>query len=211
MADPILYGPGYSTFVRASRLALEEKGAAYEFEEFDFLQGMPAEQLERHPFGKVPAFQHDDFKLYETCAILRYVDEAFPGPSLQPDTPRQRARMTQIISIIDGYGYGPIVGDIVIQRVVMPMLGQDSDEDVIRSALPKAEKAIQVLEAFLGEHSHLASDGMSLADLHFVPIYDYLSQTPDGDPILDRAPRLAEWWGKMSARDSVVRTKPSLG
>ena len=137
MTDPILYGPGYSTYVRSSRLALEEKGVHYQFEEFDFFQGMPAEQLERHPFGKVPAFQHDDFQLYETTAILRYVDEAFPGPSLQPETPRQRARMTQILSIIDGYGYGPMIGDIVIQRVVMPMMGNESDEAAISAALPK--------------------------------------------------------------------------
>ena len=211
MTDPILYGPGYSTYVRSSRLALAEKGVHYEFEEFDFLQGMPAAQLERHPFGKVPAFRHDDFELYETAAIMRYVDEAFPGPSLQPETPRQRARMTQVMGIIDGYGYPSMITDVVIQRVVLPMLGQDSNEETIQAALPRAEKCIQVLEGFLGEHSYLASDTLSLADLHLVPIYDYFNSTPDGDPILEKAPRLSEWWQTMSSLQSVVYTKPNLG
>lgn len=211
MTDPILYGPGYSTYVRSVRLALAEKGVHYQFEEFDFFQGMPAEQLARHPFGKVPAFRHDDFQLYETPAITRYVDEAFPGPSLQPETPRQRARMTQVIGILDGYGYGPIISDIVIQRVVMPMMGQDSNEETIQAALPKAEKCIQVLEGFLDEHSYLASESVSLADLHLIPIYDYFSSTPDGDPILAKAPKLAQWWSTVSALESVTYTKPSLG
>ena len=45
MADPIVYGPGYSSYVRTVRLALEEKGVAYRLEEFDFIQsGMPDAQ-----------------------------------------------------------------------------------------------------------------------------------------------------------------------
>ena len=57
MADPILHGPDYSTYARTARLALEEKGVSYELDHVDFLQGgMPAEQLARQPFGKVPAF-----------------------------------------------------------------------------------------------------------------------------------------------------------
>ena len=45
MTHPILYGPGYSTYVRSCRLALAEKGVRYQFEEFDFFQGMPADEV----------------------------------------------------------------------------------------------------------------------------------------------------------------------
>ena len=31
----------------------------------------------------MPTLVHDNFQIYETGAITRYVDEAFPGPSLQ--------------------------------------------------------------------------------------------------------------------------------
>jgi glutathione S-transferase len=51
----------------------------------------------RHPFGKIPAFEHDSFRLYEAGAIARYIDEAFAGVPLQPADVRGRARMTQII------------------------------------------------------------------------------------------------------------------
>ena len=65
---------------RGCRLAMEEKGVDYDLIDVDILQGMPPEQFKRHPFGKVPAFEHDGMALYETCAVERYVDEAFDGP-----------------------------------------------------------------------------------------------------------------------------------
>src|SRR6516164_488756 len=107
MSDPIVYGPNYSTYARSARLALEEKGVPYRLEEVGLIQGettRPA-HLKRHPFARVPAFEHDGFPLYETAAIERYVDETFPGPKLQPEEPKRRARMTQIVSVIDAYAY----------------------------------------------------------------------------------------------------------
>ena len=48
--------------------------------------GIPAWYTDLHPFGRMPAFEHDGFRLFETAAISRYVDEAFAGPALQPPT-----------------------------------------------------------------------------------------------------------------------------
>ena len=212
MADPILYGPNYSTYTRTARLALAEKGVAYRFEEVDFMQGgMPAEQLARHPFAKVPAFEHDGFGLYEVCAIERYVDEAFPGPALQPDDVRRRARMTQIVGIIDSYGYPSIVGQLVIQRLVTPMLGGIADEAAIEAALPTVRTSVDALEALLGDNAWLAGDTLSLADLHLGPIFAYFTMTPESGPILEAAPGLSRWWESMSTRESMTTTQPQLG
>ncbi|MDH3453043.1 MAG: glutathione S-transferase family protein [Gammaproteobacteria bacterium] len=212
MADPIVYGPGYSTYVRTARLALEEKAVAYKLEEFDFIQGgMPPEQLARQPFGKVPAFEHDGFALYETDAITRYVDEAFPGPALQPDGARDRARMNQILSILGSYTYAPTVGALVIQRLVVPMAGGEPDEAMIDKALPEVDKCMQVLEGLLGTHAYFVNDKLSLADLHLIPIYAYFCMTPESAGILEKTPGLRQWWDGISARDSVEATQPQLG
>ena len=92
MAPPIIYGPGLSTYVRTVRLVCEEKGAPYELVEIDIMQGAhkTPEHLARHPFGRVPAFEHDGFKLYETSAITRYLDAVLPGPALTPAIPKAR-------------------------------------------------------------------------------------------------------------------------
>jgi len=54
--------------------------------------------LARQPFGKVPAFAHDGFALYETQAILHHVDEVFAGNGLQPSDAKRRARILMKIS-----------------------------------------------------------------------------------------------------------------
>ena len=212
MADPILYGPAYSTYSRSARLALEEKGVAYTFQEVDFLgAGMPTEQLARHPFGKVPAFEHDGFRLYEACAIMRYVDEAFDGPKLQPDDAKARARMTQIISIIDSYTYGPVIIQLVMQRLVTPMLGGTADEEAIEGALPEVRRCTTALEELLGDQLYMAGAALSLADLHLIPNFHYFAMTPESGPILEDKPGLRRWWKSVSSRESVTRTEPSLG
>ncbi|NIR30926.1 MAG: glutathione S-transferase family protein [Gammaproteobacteria bacterium] len=208
MAHPVIYGPAFSTYVRSVRLALEEKGAPYDLVEIDILQG---EKNERHPFGKVPAFEHDGFQLYETCAIERYVDEAFDGPRLQSADVRQRARMTQVVSVIDSYTYAPLVGQLVIQRLIVPMRGGTPDEAAIEAALPQVRRSIEALEDLLGGQQWFGGDAPSLADLHVAPVFWYFVQTPESKAILESTPNLRRWWDAMSARESMRRTEPQLG
>ena len=101
--EPVVYGAPYSVYVRAVRLALEEKGVPYRLVPIDVFtpDGPPKEYLIRQPFGRIPAFEHGDFQLYEAGAITRYVDEVFPGPVLQPTAPQLRARTHQVMSILD--------------------------------------------------------------------------------------------------------------
>jgi len=212
MAKPTLYGPGYSTYTRAARLAMEEKGVDYVLVEVDFIgSGMTDEHLARQPFGKVPAFEHDGLMLYETQAIERYVDEAFDGPSLQPSTPADRARMTQIISIIDSYTYPRTVGDLVTQRLVQPMLGGTADESIIEAALPEVDKSMRELERMLGDQEYLAGRALSLADLHLAPIFAYFVDTPESKGILENKPNLNAWWQRVGSRASMTKTQPQLG
>jgi len=143
-----LYGPTYSTYARTARLALEEKGVPYELREVDTLNGagQTPEHLARHPWGKVPVMDHDGFSLFETAAITRYVDQAFPGTKLQPDDPRQRARMNQICAILDNYSWNPMVIQVFAQAIVVPLQGGAPDRAVIAQAMPQTELALKVIE-----------------------------------------------------------------
>ena len=213
MADPVIYGPAFSTYVRSVRLALEEKGAPYRLEEVNILEGahQTPEHRARHPFAKVPAFEHDGFEIYETAAIMRYVDETFAGPSLQPDEPRARARMTQVHGIMNAYAYPACIGACVVQRLVVPLTGGTPDEAVIAEAVPLATTSVEALEALIGEKDFFAGTTLSLADLHVAPVYDYFSQTPEGETALQGTPNLRRWWAAISERTSVLKTKPALG
>ena len=213
MSDPVVYGPNYSTYTRSARLVLEEKGVPYRLEEVDMMQGQTnsPEHLKRQPFARVPAFEHDGFGLYETAAVERYVDESFPGPKLQPDDAKRRARMTQIVSVIDSYGYGALIGKCVWQRIVLPLLGQKTDEAVITEAMPRIECSMEALESLADASGpYLCGPAISLADIHLAPVMAYFSQTPEGKSLLAKSPKLARWWQGMSARPSMAKTQPQL-
>jgi glutathione S-transferase len=209
----VVYGPRFSTFVRSVLIALEEKGADYEVQEVNILEGahQTPEHLARHPFGKVPAFSHDGFDLYEGSSILQYVDAVYPGPSLQPTDAKAKARMHQVIGIIDSYAYAAFITHIVIPRVVVPMMGGETDEAAVKAALPQAEKCVNALNDLNGGNEFMAGSAFSLADIQLIPVYDYLSQTPEGESLLGNAAGLRGWWGGVKDRDSVNKTRPQLG
>jgi glutathione S-transferase len=204
---PTVYGARYSVYVRSVLLALTEKDVAHDVVEVDVFAegGPPPEHRRRHPFGKIPAFEHGGFRLFETPAILRYVDEAFPGPALQPADARGRARMMQAIGVLDSYAYRCWVWDIYVERVSKPKRGVAADEARIAAALPKAETVAATLDDILGDRAFLAGDGVSLADLHAAPMLGYFERAPEGATLIARHARLSGWWRRLAARPSVVR------
>jgi glutathione S-transferase len=209
MSDrPIVFGAAYSVYVRAVRLALHEKGVAYEQVEVDVFApgGPPAAHFARHPFGRIPAFEHDGFRLYESTAIERYVDAAFNGPPLQPTEPRAQARMQQVQSMLDGYCYRTLVWDIFVERVRAPARGREPDEARIAAALPRAETCLRALAEIGGTGPWLAGPTLTLADLHAAPMFAYFRIAPEGATMIARYPRIAAWLDAMMARPSVAAT-----
>ena len=213
MTDPILFGAAYSVYVRAARLALEEKGVPYRLVEIDIFaaDGPPPDYLERHPFKRIPAFEHDGFRLYEAGAITRYVDDAFAGPPLMPSTPRARARANQIISIIDSYAYRPLIWGIFLECVRVPAEGRGADEAKIAAAIPKARLCLQALgELADSKGPYLTGTGVTLADLHAAPMVAYFAMAKEGAELLAAQPRLLAWWHAMQERPSMAATRSPL-
>lgn len=209
VADPIVYGATYSVYVRTCRMALAEKGVPYTLVPVDVFApgGPPAEHLARQPFGKIPAFEHDGFALYETGAITRYVDEAFDGPPLQPADPKARARMTQAIGLQDGHVYPDLVWGVYVERIEAPARGRATNEARIARLLPKAETCLAALEA-LANGAWLAGDQLTLADLHAAPMFALFRRAPEGAAMMPRYPRLETWWAAISDRPSFIETTP---
>ena len=81
MTGMVLYGFDGSTYVRTVRMLLAEKNAHYKQVPVNVLKGEPRqpEHMARHPFGRVPVFDHDGFRIIETGAIASYLDEGAAG------------------------------------------------------------------------------------------------------------------------------------
>lgn len=205
-----LYGASYSVYVRIVRLALAEKGVDYALVPVDVFAavGLPPDHLARHPFGRIPAFEHDAFRLYETGAIVRYVDDAFEGPPLQPAAVRQRARCNQIVSLADNYAYANLVWGVYVERAERPARGIAPDEARIAAALHVARTCFAAISDLMGGQAFLAGSEPSLADLYLAPMIDYFIRAPEGEALLGEHPRLAGWWQRMLARPSMEATRP---
>jgi glutathione S-transferase len=208
MARPIVYGPATSPYVWSARLALAEKGVAHELVEVPRAQFRAEPHLSRHPFGKVPAFEHDGFALYETQAIMRYIDEAFPAAPLQQIEVHPFARMNQIMGIVDSYLAPSLVGGVLYPRIVAPRLGLPTDEARVQESLPRVRLCLGEIARLAGDQPFLAGDAVTLADLMAVTPLCYFKKFPEGAEQLAELPTLAAWVGRMEARQSVQVTRP---
>ena len=169
MSDPIVFGFPRSTFVQIVRMVLTHKNVTYTFRDLEPEMGKPT-HLALHPFNRVPILQHGDFTVYETSAIVNYIEGTFDNVALRPKRPRECARMDQWISAVNSYYYPYMCYHVSHERNVFPQLGIPSDEKVIAHALPKIEVALQVMERQLSHgQGFLLGGAVGLADYYLLP------------------------------------------
>ena len=198
--------PG-SPFARAVLATLEEKKAPYKVVPVAPGDLKSETHLALNAFGRVPVLDHDGFRLYETQAILRYLDRALPQPRLTPADAQAAARMDQIMNINDWYLFQGVATVIVFQRIIGPkLMGLTPDEAAITAAMPKARVVFAELSRLLGKQTCLAGSSVSLADMHLAPQMDLLAMTPEWNTLSTNAGNLDAWLGRMRTRASMTAT-----
>ena len=206
-ANVILFGMDFSVYVRIARLALAEKGVRYSLQTLNPFEGKAGDgQEKQHPFRKMPVLYHGAFRVYETQAITNYINEAFPGPDLQPGNPQERAVQNQIVRICDSYLYRPLVWGLFVETVSKPLKGEAVDDTVAASAQKDVLKTFAALDPLLERHK-AAGHSVSLADLHLAPMMDYGMRSVLGAAAAERFPGLVQWWRRTRTRPSMMATK----
>ena len=206
MSRMIVHGVPGSPYVRAALLTLEEKDAEYELAAMALGTLKQEPHLSRHPFGRIPAFEHDGWMLYETQAIMRYVDAVAPGPRLQPEEPRAAARMNQLMGITDWYVMRQVSMPITRNRVVAPRFNRPVDEDAVAKAIPDARNCVAEIGRLLDGHTWMAGEALSLADLLLAPHLSMFAEAPEGAQILQEHENLRGWLARIEARPSMEAT-----
>ena len=204
-ATVALLGDPRSSYVRTARMGLAEKGVKYTLQP---VAPHTPEIFAVHPFGRVPGFRDGRVMLFETSAILRYVDEAFPGPSLVPGTVRDRARCEQWVSAINAYIDGTMVRRYVLQYVFPKGTGGQPDRAVIDASVKEMAEQLAVLDRAYGGNDFLAGRVLSMADLFLAPILYYVEQFPEGKALLSKHRNVMRAQGVIRARDSFRDTAP---
>lgn len=198
--------PG-SPYGRAALIACIEKNAPYRLAPLGPGGNRQPAHLARHPFGRIPAIDDDGFGVYETQAIIRYIDATCGAPgALTPSDPKAAARMNQAIGVVDCYLFADGgAKTLVFGRVVAPKLGMSVGEEAIVASIPKARHAVEVLAGFLEASPYLAGDDFTLADVHTGPQIDLLSECDEGAAMIAGTP-LEGWLERLRARPSFAAT-----
>ncbi len=198
-----LHGHPLSTCTRKVLITLAEKKCAHTFVPVDLFAGEQKGDpyLERHPFGVVPVLVDGDFTLYESRAIIRYLDATLPGTRLTPERAKDAARMEQWLSVDQSY-VAPHTRALATERLVKKHQGKAADPAVESAAEAALAKAFAVHERALAGTTWLAGDAFSLADASLAP---YVASLPMiGAPhVMANLPHLAAWFSRALARESV--------
>ncbi|MDX2244185.1 MAG: glutathione S-transferase family protein [Leptolyngbyaceae cyanobacterium bins.302] len=205
----MLYGFPVSPYVRAARITLIEKGVDYQFTEIGFDHLATADYAKLNPFRKMPVLQQGAFVLYETPAILGYVDEAFEGVPLQPIDPKSRAQMRKWIGIAANYLYPVGVMQLFLQRIMFPIMGNDPDETVIAESATTAGQQLDGLEQELIT-PFLVGDSLTLADILTGAMVYYINMTQEGVALVQARPKTAAWLDRLTQRQSFQQTLAGL-
>lgn len=207
LARPTLIGDPRSTYVRSARMAFHEKGVSCTLDP----QPPHSPLVDAiHPWGRIPVLRNAELTLFETSAILRYVDEAFPGPALMPADPAERARVEQWVSALNAYAYDALVRRFVLAYVFPKGADGQPDRADIEAVLPEVKRQLALLDAAYGERDVLVGEALSLADLLLAPMLYYVGVMPEGPALMDAAPRLARAQRAMAQRESFKATLPPM-
>lgn len=191
-------------------LALEHKGIDYTLDILSIDAGdLKAERYRAiNPRGKVPAIVHDGFALYESGAIIEYLEESFAGPSLWPHDVQGRAVARRRMLECDFYLYPPL------RRIADELLlkgGAPPNRDVVAEA---REAASENLASFAGymRGTYLAGEQPSAADYSLYPLTAVLLRLNERyrdfelEPILPA--RLKTWRDAIQALPYFAKTWP---
>lgn len=172
------------------------------------------EYLALNPRGKVPTLKEGDFVLYESLAIMNYLDHKYPQPPLFGRAAREAARIFRLISEYVSYLDGPL------GRIVLPVYFGTAAEkaDDIRAAVHDVHAELGRLEAYLGDAAWLGGDTICAADIAIYPFIKSLERAASKDaakplelgllPLDARYPRLAAWMGRIEQIPGYERTYP---
>jgi len=189
-AEPVrIHGYLISTWTRTVCMTCIEKGIDYELVPVAY--GSEAHG-ELHPFRRMPILETGGTRIIETLAITGHLDEAFPGPPLQPEEAAARTGMRTWMAICGDYLFRDVVRAIPRDRAPT-----EQELETARTALERAASLVP-------DSRYLAGEAVTLADLYLAP---QLSNCREKAPeLLDGLDALTAWAELIGTRESFQRT-----
>jgi glutathione S-transferase len=204
-----LYYHPLSTFSRRVRIQLREKGREVDEIVVDMgkREHKGAAYRELNPYARVPTLVErgrdgrSDFVLYESSAIMEYLESLFPTPALVPSDTRGRALVTMHIKLCD-LQFAVHTDALIFPRRFLPR--ERWDLPAQQRAIDAIAKHLALLEQQLSGKQYLVAEAYSLAEVAYTPFVAFL-------PLLELTPppHVADWIERISNRPSALATRPN--
>jgi glutathione S-transferase len=199
-----LYYHPRSTFSRRIVIALAEKDISYEAIVLDMgtRAHRAADYLAFNPYGRVPTIDDDGFVLYESAAILRYLEETRLEPPLLPADPKQRALADMYIRLCD-IQMARHAGIVIFPKRFLPK--ERWNPEAMAAASTEIQSHLDILDRQLAAKEYLVAGRFTMADLAYIPFLHFL-------PLMDvtAPPAVAAWAERLLARPSAVNSTPDI-
>lgn len=215
MAIEIYWGSG-SPFAWRALLALEVKRLPYESHLIQFSKGEQREPsyLAMNPRGKVPTLRDGDYVVYESVAILGYLDAKYPQVPLFGTSPEERGTILRHVAETDAY-----LQPALVTTAQAVFSGQAKEKAAaVKDAVATIHQELATVEKSLAKSAWIAGSAVSAADLvvfPFVQILQRAAAKPDAAaldlgllPLRERYPAIAAWVGRVEGLPGYERTYP---
>ena len=188
-----LHGFAASNYYAFVKAALLEKGLDFN----EVLVYPPTESA----MGKVPVLVTEHGPIAESQVIVDYLEEAYPEPNLYPQDPYGRAKVRELMRIMELY----------IELAGRPLFGEayfglKVPQDRKTEAREVAERGAAAVKALASFSPYIAGSSLTYADISAVismnAAYYALEQLTDFD-VVGAVPGLGELIDTLSARDSI--------
>lgn len=205
------YSGSGSPYAWRVQLALEFKGVPYDLKMLSFSAGdtRSPEFLALNPRHQVPVLVDDGFVVYESAAIVEYLEERFPqAPSLFPGDLRQRATIRRLVREVDGH---MVAANNKIARQLFSKPDPSTwDLAVIEEGKVDHESNLEIFESyFAGE---FLAGPLSAADFTLYPFVATIARFEKRKPDLDLSsvisPRIRKWCQTIEALPYFDKTYP---
>ena len=184
-----LYGFAPSTYTRTARMAAIELGVPVELKPIEFKK---ASHYALHPYGKMPALEHGETRVFETLAIAAYLDAKFGPGTLLPADAVARARTLQWTSAAIDYVYDDLVDGL-------------HAEPAPRERVAAAAQQLEMLNVALDRSMYFGGEHVTLCDLFLFPMVGFAAAKM-GPESVARLDALSAWTKRMGERPSAQET-----
>lgn len=209
----IYWGSG-SPFCWRVLLALQLKGLEWRSHllQTDFQEHKSPQLMAMNPRGRLPVLRDGDYVVFESLAVLYYLDLKYPSPPLFGQSPEEAGVIMRVINEFQAYTEADLMR--LVGELVKPS-PRFSEAALVRAMHTVASEA-RTIEARLSKGDWIVGDAPSAADIAIYPCIRVLHRAllqPGAQELASRFlpaevhyPQLARWLRRVEALPGFEKT-----